>query len=56
MSSQSLLITLSDPPRINVQDMLLPDHVWTEIDGVPVFASVPPWNPMHDLLVDRETK
>jgi len=39
-----------------VQDILLEDHVWTEIDGVPVFAGVPPLNPMHDLLVDRETK
>jgi len=56
MNSQSLLITFSSPPQIRVQEILLPDHVWTEIDGVPVFASVPPWNPMHDLLVDRETK
>ena len=39
-----------------MQDILLEDHVWTEIEGVPVFAGVPPWNPMHDLLVDRGTK
>jgi len=56
MSSQSLLIIFSYPPQIRVQDILLEDHVWTEIEGVPVFAGVPPWNPMHDLLVDRETK
>lgn len=56
MNPKSLLITLSNQPRITVQDTLLKDHVSTEIDGVPVFASVPPWNPMHDLLVDRETQ
>lgn len=56
MSSQSLLIIFSYPPQIRVQDILLEDHVWTEIEGVPVFAGVPPWNPMHDLLVDRGTK
>ena len=33
MSSQSLLITFSYPPQIRVQDTLLEDHVWTEIDG-----------------------
>jgi len=36
-----------------VQDILLEDHVWTEIEGVPVFAGVPLWNPMHDLLVHQ---
>ena len=56
MSSQSLLITFSYPPKIRVQNTLLEDHVWTEIEGVPVFAGVPPWNPMHDLLVDRRTQ
>ena len=56
MSSQSLLITFTDPPQIRVQDTLLEDHVWTEIEGVPVFAGVPPWNPMHDLLVDEATQ
>ena len=56
MSSQSLLIIFRYPPQVRVQDTLLEDHVWTEIEGVPVFAGVPPWNPMHDLLVDRETK
>jgi hypothetical protein len=56
MSSQSLLITFSHPPQIRVQDTLLEDHVWTEIDGVRVFSGVPPWNPMHDLLVDRGTQ
>lgn len=56
MSSQSLLIIFSYPPQIRVQDILLEDHVWTEIEGVPVCAGVPPWNPVHDLLVDRGTK
>lgn len=41
VSPQSLLINLSSPPRIRVQDALLEDRVSTEIDGVPVFASVP---------------
>lgn len=56
MSPKSLLITFTDPPRIRVQEALLADCVSTEIDGVPVFASVAPWNSMHDLLIDRETR
>lgn len=35
MSSQSLLITFSYPPQIRGQDILLEDHVWTEIEDVP---------------------
>jgi hypothetical protein len=38
MSPQSLLIILSNPPRMRVQDTLLEDCVSTEIDGVPVFG------------------
>jgi hypothetical protein len=56
MSPQSLLITFTSPPQIRVQYALLEDFVSTEIDGVPVFASVAPWNSMHDLLIDRETR
>jgi hypothetical protein len=56
MSPQSLLIIFTNPPQIRVQYALLEDFVSTEIDGVPVFASVAPWNSMHDLLIDRETR
>ncbi|HET6890000.1 MAG TPA: hypothetical protein VFH31_02770 [Pyrinomonadaceae bacterium] len=56
MSPQSLLIILTHPPQVRLQDALLEDYVSSEIDGTPMFASVPPWNPMHDLLVDRETQ
>ncbi len=38
MSSQSLLIIFSYRPQVRVQDTLLEDHVWTEIERVPVFA------------------
>lgn len=56
MNPQSLLITLTNPPQVSVNDSLLEDYVSSEIDGIPVFANVPPWNPMHDLLVDRDTQ
>jgi hypothetical protein len=56
MNPQSLLIILTSPPQVRVQDALLGDYVSSEIDGTAVFAGVPPWNPMHDLLVDRETQ
>ena len=56
MSSQSLLITFSYPPQIRGQDILLEDHVRTEIKDVPVFGASRRGIPMHDLLVDRETK
>ena len=56
MSPQSLLITFTNPPQIRAQYALLEDCVSTKIDGVPVFASVAPWNSMHDLLIDRETR
>ena len=56
MSPQSLLITFTSPPQIRVREALLEDCVSTEIDGVPVFASVAPWNSMYDLLIDRETR
>lgn len=56
MSSQSLLITFTYPPQIRVQEALLEDCVSIEIEGAPVFASVAPWNSMHDLLIDRETR
>jgi hypothetical protein len=56
MNRQSLLITLTNPPQIRLNDALLEDYASSEIDGIQVFASVPPWNPMHDLLVDRETQ
>ena len=56
MKPQSLLIILTNPPQIRAQETLLNDYVSTEMDGIPVFASVAPWNPMHDLLVDRETQ
>ena len=56
MNPQSLLIILTDPPEVRVQDSLLEDYASSEIDGTPVFATVAPWNPMHDLLVDRETR
>lgn len=56
MTPRSLLITLTSPPRIKVQDALLEDHVSTDLESVSVFAGVPPWNPMHDLLIDRETR
>lgn len=56
MNPQSLLIILTNPPQIRVQENLLEDYVSTEIDGVPVFATVAPWGTMHDLLIDRETQ
>lgn len=56
MNQRSLLIILTDPPQVSVRDTLLEDHVSTRINDAPVFANVAPWNPMHDLLVDRETQ
>jgi len=56
MSAQSLLITFTDPPQIRVREALLEDWVSTEIEGTPVFAGVAPWNSMHDLLIDRDTR
>jgi hypothetical protein len=56
MNPQSLLIILTYPPQVRVQDALLEDYVSSDIDDTPVFASVAPWNPMHDLLVDREAQ
>ena len=56
MTPRSLLITLTSPPRIKVQDALFQDDGASEIEGVPVVAAVPPWNPMHDLLIDREKR
>lgn len=56
MHPRSLLITFTNPPQVRVQDALLEDFASTEIDGSPAFASVAPWNPMHDLLIDRETR
>ena len=56
MKPQSLLIILTNPPHIRAQETLLDDYVSREIDGIPVFASVAPWNPMHDLLVDRDSQ
>lgn len=56
MNPQSLLIVLTDPPQFRVQDALLEDYVSSKIDDIPVFATVAPWNPMHDLLVDREAR
>jgi hypothetical protein len=56
MKTQSLTIILSDPPQTKAQNFLLDDYISTEIKGVPVFASVAPWDKLHDLLVDRETQ
>jgi len=56
MNPKSLLIVLTNPAQFKVQDILLEDYTSSKIDGVSVFASVAPWNPMHDLLVDRETQ
>jgi hypothetical protein len=56
MNQRSLLIILTNPPQVRVNDALLEDYASSEIDGIPVFAGVPPWNPMHDLLVDRDTQ
>lgn len=56
MNPRSLLIILTNPPQVRVQDALLEDYDSSKIGGTPVFASVAPWDPMHDLLVDRETQ
>ena len=56
MNPKSLLIIFANPPQVRVQNALLEDNVSTKIDDVPVFAGVAPWNPMHDLLIDRETR
>ncbi len=56
MNPKSLLIIFTHPPQVRVQNALLEDNVSTKIDETPVYAGVAPWNPMHDLLIDRETR
>ena len=56
MNPKSLLIIFSNPPIIRTQNFLFEDNAQTQIDGVPVFAGVAPWNKMHDLLIDSETR
>jgi hypothetical protein len=56
MNPKSLLIILTNPLQVRVQHALMEDYVSLRIDDTPVFASVAPWDPIHDLLVDRETQ